>query len=114
MVSLLAGAFGSRPVKKLLPCIHALAYMHTAVVHQGALDDLVARGRQQAGDRRAEKVIADVPEMQGLVGIGRRELHHYGLAGGGQEAILRVSRDTTENLLPVEIAEREIETTPPM
>ena len=71
MVALLAGAFRSSAIKTLLPGIHALADMHPAVVDKGGLDDLVSGCGKQAAHRITEKIIANMSEMQGFVGVGR-------------------------------------------
>ena len=70
MIPFDAGALRSGSVELLLPRIHALADVYPAVVHQRHLDHLVSRGREQAAHRISEKIVAYVPEVKGLVGIG--------------------------------------------
>ena len=88
MVSLLASAFRGGSIKELLPGVHALADMHAAVVDNGALDNIVAAGLQDTGHAVSQKVVADMPKVKGLVGVGGREFHHYATAGGGQLPVI--------------------------
>ena len=71
MVALDAGALRGGPVEQLLPGVHRLADVHSAVVHQRGLDDLIAGSLQESGYAVAQQVIAYVAEVEGLVGIGR-------------------------------------------
>ena len=83
--------------------------MDAAVVDDGGLDDVVAAGLQEPRDGVSEKVIADMPEMKGLVGVGRAELDHHVLPGGGKVAEIRGGDDLREKLVPVEVGEKNIQ-----
>ena len=109
VVALDACAFRSGAVHAFLPGIHALADVHAAVVNQGDLDYLVTGGSQQAAHGIAEKIVADVAEMQGLVGVGRRELHHHRFAGGRQLAVFLGAEDACKALLPEQIAQAQVQ-----
>ena len=69
VVTLLTGTLRSGAGKRLLPCIHGFADMHAAVVDKRHLDDVVAAGLEQAGNGIAEEIVADVTEMERLVGV---------------------------------------------
>ncbi len=56
---------------ELLPCQHAFADVDAAVVHEVGLDDPVAARLQNLRYRITEQVVADVPQVEGLVGVGR-------------------------------------------
>ena len=109
VVALDAGALRSGAVHAFLPGIHALADMHSAVVHQGDLDHLVARGCQQTAHGISEEIVAHVAEMKGLVGVGRRELHHHSFACGRQLAVILSGEDACEALLPEQIAQAQVQ-----
>ena len=70
VVPLLARGGRSGSVEELLPGQHGLADMDAAVVDQGGLDHLVAGGLQDVGYGCAQKVVAYVSQVQGLVGVG--------------------------------------------
>ena len=111
MVALLAGRFGSGAVEALLPCIHALADMYSAVVDEGRLYHLVAGGLEDLGNRCSEEVVPHMAEVEGLVGIGRGELDHDGLACRRQRPEFRIRCNALERLEPVLSAKADIEET---
>ena len=71
MVALHAARGGRFPTAELLPCQHAFADVDAAVVHEVGLDDPVAARLQNLRYRITEQVVADVPQVEGLVGVGR-------------------------------------------
>jgi hypothetical protein len=52
--------------------------MDTSVVDDLCFGDMIPIGLQDLGHRMAQKVIPDMPQMQGLVGVGRGKLYHDG------------------------------------
>ena len=88
VVALHARRLGGLATAIELPCEHRLADVDAAVVHQVYLDDVVAIGLQDGGHRVAEEVVADVSQVQRLVGVGRRVLNHYGATRRGCHAII--------------------------
>ena len=101
VVALDAGALRGLPVEEFLPREHRLADVHAAVVDEGGLDDVVASGGEKAGNAVAEEVVADVAEVEGLVGVGRGEFDHHGLPGGGQLPEILRRGDIIEHFGPV-------------
>ena len=100
MVSFLAGRLRGNSVACLLPCYHGLADMDTAVIDDIGPDDLMTVLLQQPGHRPSQKDIADMSQMQRLVGIRRGIFHHNCLAGGRQTAEILVRRYGGIYLLP--------------
>ena len=111
MVALDAGALRGLAVEELFPGVHRLADVDAAVVDERGLDDLVAAGLEQARDAVTEKVVADVAEMERLVGVRRGELHHDAAAGGRQLAEVRIRSDGGEHLIPVHGTEEDVQET---
>ena len=74
--------------------------MYAAVVHQINLDDVVAVCLEYLRHRIAEQIVAYVPEVQGLVGVGRRVLDHYRTARGVGVAERCVGRNLAETVDP--------------
>ena len=102
MVSLLAGAVGSGSFAPFLPCQHRLADVYAAVVDNVGLHNLVAVGLQYLRQRIAEQIVADMTEMQGLVGVGRGILHHHqiGIFRDMAHAELRVGGNVMKHTEP--------------
>ncbi len=109
VVALFAGALRRGAVEAFFPGIHALADVHAAVVDDGALDNLVAAGLQDAGNAVSQKVVADMSQVQGLVGIGRRELHHDAFSRRRELAEGVIGRDALQGLVPVYRRERQVQ-----
>ena len=109
MVALLARAFRSGAVEALLPGIHALAYMHSPVVHERGLDYLVSGCLQYVGNAGSEEVVAYVSKVQGLVGVRGGELHHHRPARRLQRPEIRVGSYPGEGFVPVEIGKAEVQ-----
>ena len=80
MVGLLAQLDRISPVAPALPGQHRLADVDTPVIEQADLLDLGSSGRQQAAGRLAQGVVAQVTEVQGLVGVGAGEFDDDALA----------------------------------
>ena len=70
-------------VSETLPGEHALADVHPAVVDQDGFDHPVPGGCEQPRHRDAQGRVAQVPQVQGLVGVGREILHHHAPAFAG-------------------------------
>ena len=111
MVALDAGALGSSSVEEFLPSVHALADVHAAVVDKGCFYHIIAGSLEQLGHAGAQKVVADVPKVEGLVGIGRRELHHHPAARRGQGAEAGIGGHFFEDFTPVDIAQAQVQET---
>ena len=77
VVAFLSRAFGSGPIAPLLPCQHRLTDMYSAVVDDVCLYHTVAVGFHNLGERPSQEVVSHMSEVQRLVGIGRRILHHH-------------------------------------
>ena len=52
--------------------------MDTSVVDDLCFNDMIPISLQDLRHRMAQKIIPDMSKMQGLVGIGRGKLYHYG------------------------------------
>ena len=74
--------------------------MDTAVIDDIGPDDLMTVLLQQPGHRPSQKDIADMSQMQRLVGIRRGIFHHNCLAGDRQTAEILVRRYGGIDLLP--------------
>ena len=110
MVALDAGAFGRDAFAPLLPGQHALADVYSAVVDDVGLDHAVAAGLHQPRQREAEQIVADVAEVERLVGVGRRIFdHHQRRVGGGRgDAVARV-RGLGKHAGPVALGQRQVQ-----
>ena len=82
MVAFHAAAFGRFAVAVAQPGEHRLADVDAAVVDKVHLLDVGPVGGQQLADGPPQQVVADMAEMEGLVGVGGRVFHHN-RAGGG-------------------------------
>ncbi len=69
VVALGAGTLGSGAVEPALPCEHRLADVYASVVHYVGLYHAVAAGTEYVGEARAEEYVAQVAEVQRLVGV---------------------------------------------
>ena len=76
LVALQPAAFRRFAVAEALPGEHALADVDAPVVDHLHLHHLVPGGLQDAADAVAQEVVAQVPQVQGLVGVGRTVLDH--------------------------------------
>ena len=109
VVTLLSGGLRRGAAADLLPGKHGLADVDAAVVDKGGLDHVVAACLEQSRDRVPKQVVADVSQMQGLVGVGRGELHHDVLPRGGKHAEILCKCDFAEQLIPVKVREKDIQ-----
>ena len=51
--------------------------MDATVIHNIGFHHLIAASLENLGKRESEQVVAHMPEMQGLVGVGRGIFHHH-------------------------------------
>ena len=109
MVALHARRGGGLAAAVEFPRQHRLADMDTAVVHQIGLDDRVAVGREDLRHGVAQQVIADMAQVQRLVGVGRRVLDHHGAARRRGLAEMFVGGDLLEAGRPERAVEREVQ-----
>jgi len=84
--------------------------MYTAVVDDISLHHFMAVGSKYASERISEKIIADVAEVKGLVGIGGGILHHHevGVRTGLTDAEIGICRDIMEKSEPESRRDRNI------
>ena len=111
MVALLAGALRRGAVETLLPGVHGLANMHSPVVDESHLYHFIACGLEKIRHGRSEQIVAHMPEVQGLVRIGRGEFDHDPASGRRQLAVAGVGRHRRELFLPVYAGQREVQET---
>src|SRR5690606_6703796 len=69
----------------------------------------VARILQDFRYTPSEEVVAKMPEMQRLVGVGRGVLHDYRLAGGGEFSKSFIGIASIQKIRPVCIGDHEVE-----
>ena len=50
--------------------------MHSPVIYERSLDDIVSAGHEQPGNRIPQQVVPDVTEMQRLIRVRGRKLDH--------------------------------------
>ena len=96
-------------VTEQLPGQHRLADVDAAVVDEVRLDHFVARFGEYLRDRVSEQVVADVAQVQRLVGVGRRIFDHHRFAGGGAFAEIGVGHHLGEPFAPERVAQREVQ-----
>ena len=94
-----------------LPRQHRLADVDAAVVHQIGLDDRMAVGLENLRHGVTQQVVADMPQMERLVGVGRRILDHHGTARRGSLPETFVGGDLGEAGRPERAVERKVEET---
>ena len=111
VVALHARRRGRLAVAVELPGQHRLADMDAAVVDQIGLDDLMTVGGENLRDGISQEVIADMPQVQGLVGIGRRIFDHDRAARRSGLPELGVGGDLGETRRPERTAERKVQKT---
>ena len=82
VVALLTCLLGCDAVAPLLPCEHRLADVYTAVVHYIGLHHLIAVGFHYLREAVAEEIVANVAQVEGLIGVWRRIFYHHQFAFG--------------------------------
>ncbi len=102
MVALDTAALGSGAAGPLLPRQHRLADMYAAVVDDIGLHHTVATRGENLRQRVAQQIVAHMAQVEGLVGIGRRVLHHHQrrVGAGLGEAVGGVGRYGGEHTIP--------------
>ena len=70
VVALHARRSGSLAIAVELPCEHRFADVNTSIVHQIYLDNVVTVSLQNLCHGVTQKVVADMTQVQGLVGVG--------------------------------------------
>jgi hypothetical protein len=85
--------------------------MDAAVVDDVGLDDLVAAGLENLREAVAEKYVAQVAEVEGFVGVGRRVFDHDELAvsGDGTASEVLVGDDALKDGVPVGRLDDDVE-----
>ena len=111
VVALLARRFGCFAIAPLQPSQHGLADVDASVVHDICLNHLVSIGRHHLRQSPSEQIVADVTEVEGFVGVGRRVLYHHerAVVCDGQEAELGVRLYPLEQLYPLTRTDAEVE-----
>ena len=111
MVALLARRFRCRAIAPLLPGEHRLANMDATVVHDIGLDYLVAIGLQNPCQAISQQIIADVPQVERLVGVRRRVFHHVeGRIGRRRtDTEARLALNLVQQLYPATAGHRQVQ-----
>ena len=85
--------------------------MDAAVVHQVGLDDVMAVGLEYLRHGVAQQVVADMPQVQGFVGIGRRIFDHDRAPGGRGLPEIGIGSDLVKTRRPESAVEHEVQKT---
>ena len=109
MVALLAGGLRRLAATALEPGQHRFADVYATVVHQVYLQHLMSAGSEQLAHRPTQQVVADVPQVQRLVGIRARELDHDGPAARGQLSEVGLRGDLGQVRSPIGTGYLDIE-----
>ena len=111
MVALLARRFRCRAVTPLLPGEHRLTNMDATVVHDIGLDYLVAVGLQNPCQAISQQIVADVPQVERLVGVRRRVFHHVeGRIGRRRtDTEARLALNLVQQLYPATAGHRQVQ-----
>ena len=109
VVTFLACRLRCSTVAVAQPRNHRLADVDTTVVHKVSLDYIVTISSQNLRNRVTEEVVADVSEVEWLVGVRRRVLDHNGATCRRCYAVVLVCRQLTKTLCPECWVEREIQ-----
>ena len=83
--------------------------MNAAVVDKRSFYDIVPGRLEKARNAVAQKVVAYMPQVKGLVGIGRGELHHHTAPGRRQLTVIPGRKNLLKVLAPPDIAEAEVQ-----
>ena len=111
VVTLLARGLGRFAVAVFQPGQHRFTDVDAPVVHDVGLDHAVAVGFNHTGQCPAQKVVAHVPQVEGLVGVGRGVLYHdeRTALGGSDDAETGVGVDFFQKVDPAGGSYDEIE-----
>ena len=111
MVALLATRLGRFTVAILQPSQHGLADVNTAIVHDVGLHHTVAIGGNDVGQGVTQQVVAHVPQVERLVGVGRRILDHHQrrLICSFSQSVVRISLNAVEQLDPCRRSNGEVQ-----
>ena len=85
--------------------------MDAAVVHQVGLDDVMSVGLEYLRHGVAQQVVADMPQVQGFVGIGRRIFDHDRAPGGRGLPEIGIGSDLVKTRRPESAVEHEVQKT---
>ena len=102
VVAFFADRFGSVAVAPFLPSEHRLTDVDAAVVDDVGLNHLVAVGFEDARQAESEQIVADMTQVEWLVGVGRRIFYHHQRALGSffLETILFHQVEVSEHRQP--------------
>ena len=109
MVALLPRGLRRLAVPALEPGQHRLADVDAAIVDQVDFQDAMTAGGEQLAHRPAQQVVADMAQMERLVGVRAGEFHHHGLARCGQLSEIGLRRDFRQIQSPVGPRKLDIE-----
>jgi len=109
VIALHARRGGRFAVAVELPRQHRLADVDAAVVHQIGFDDRVAVRREDLRHGVPQQIVADVPQVQRLVGVGRRVFDHHRAARSTRLSESVVGSDLGEARRPETAVEREVQ-----
>ena len=111
VVAFLAGGLWCLSVSPLEPCEHRLADVYASVVDDVGLDHAVSVGLHDLCECPSQQVVADVAEVERLVGVGRGVFHHdeRTIIADGLEAEPRVGLYLGEEFHPLGGADAEVE-----
>ena len=111
VVALHARRSGCLAVAVKLPSQHRLADMDAAVVHQIGLDDVMTVGPEYLRHGVTQQVVADMAQMQGFVGVGRRVFDHHRTSRVGSLPEVRIGGDLRKTGGPERAVEGQVQET---
>ena len=111
VVALHPAAFRGLAVAVAQPGQHRFADMDATVVDEVHLLDVGTVGGEQLADRPAKEVVADMAEMEGLVGVGRRVFDNHRFVGGFGllDAVMGIAHPLGYKLQPVAVGNGEVD-----
>ena len=110
VIALLTGTLGRNAIAPLLPCKHRFADVNTPIIYDIGLHHSLAVGCKDAGKAIPQQIVADMPQVQRLIGIGGRVLYHYKrrlLCNGGMPPCT-VAINRTQKLKPKSRREAQV------
>ncbi len=112
MIAFDAGALrGGAIAAEALPGQHAFADMYATVVHDAGLYHIEAACFGDLGDTPAQEIIAEMPQVQGLLVLGEGILHHYFLPVGRMITEIIFAGVLIEELQPLGFSNGEVQET---